>query len=131
MYLGIDLGTSNSAIASIIDGQARIFRPADGGEVLPSVIYFDKRGHRLYGRRAHDQAFAEADDDQAVDRAANRLDRLIGHALSGVSKGPSAADAQGEDDFFAVAQQEEQYQQHEGDQQQAMQHTADDAFTRA
>ena len=55
MYLGIDLGTSNSAIASIIDGQARIFRPADGGEVLPSVIYFDKRGHRLYGRRAHDQ----------------------------------------------------------------------------
>ncbi len=56
MYLGIDLGTSNSAIAGIVDGKARVFHPADGGEVLPSIIYFDKRGHRLYGRRAHDQA---------------------------------------------------------------------------
>ncbi|MDD3029697.1 MAG: Hsp70 family protein [Alphaproteobacteria bacterium] len=56
MYLGIDLGTSNSAIAGIVDGKVRIFRPVDGGEVLPSVIYFDKRGHRLYGHRAHDQA---------------------------------------------------------------------------
>ncbi|MDD4615496.1 MAG: Hsp70 family protein, partial [Alphaproteobacteria bacterium] len=56
MYIGIDLGTSNSSIAGIIDGMVRVFRPADGGEVLPSIIYFDKRGHRLYGRRAHDQA---------------------------------------------------------------------------
>ena len=56
MYLGIDLGTSNSAISGIVEGQARVFHPADGGETLPSIIYFDKRGHRLYGRRAHDQA---------------------------------------------------------------------------
>ena len=56
MYVGIDLGTSNSVIAGIVEGKAQIFRPADGGEVLPSIIYFDKRGHRLYGRRAHDQA---------------------------------------------------------------------------
>ena len=62
MYLGIDLGTSNSVIAGIVDGQARVFRPADGGEVLPSVIYFDKRGHRLYGRRAHDQALVSPDN---------------------------------------------------------------------
>lgn len=56
MYIGIDLGTSNSVIAGLEDGEARVFRPADGGEVLPSVIYVDKRGHRLYGRRAYDQA---------------------------------------------------------------------------
>ena len=62
MYLGIDLGTSNSAIAGIVDGKARVFRPADGGEVLPSIIYFDKRGHRLYGRRAHDQALVTPDN---------------------------------------------------------------------
>ncbi len=55
MYIGIDLGTSNSVIAGLIDGEIRVFRPADGGEVLPSVIYIDKRGHRLYGRRAYDQ----------------------------------------------------------------------------
>src|SRR5271170_1502549 len=62
MYLGIDLGTSNSVIAGIVDGKAKIFRPADGGDVLPSVIYFDKRGHRLYGRRAHDQALVSPDN---------------------------------------------------------------------
>ncbi|MFA4994720.1 MAG: Hsp70 family protein [Bdellovibrionales bacterium] len=62
MYLGIDLGTSNSAIAGIVDGKVRVFRPADGGEVLPSIIYFDKRGHRLYGRRAHDQALVSPEN---------------------------------------------------------------------
>lgn len=62
MYLGIDLGTSNSVIAGIENGQARVFRPADGGEALPSIIYFDKRGHRLYGRRAHDQALISPDN---------------------------------------------------------------------
>lgn len=61
MYLGIDLGTSNSAVAGIEDGEARIYRSADGGDVLPSIIYFDKRGHRLYGRRAHDQALVSPD----------------------------------------------------------------------
>jgi molecular chaperone DnaK len=72
MYIGIDLGTSNSAIAGIVDGQARVFRPADGGEVLPSVIYFDKRGHRLYGRRAHDQALV------APENVAAGFKRLMG-----------------------------------------------------
>ncbi|MGE3623811.1 MAG: Hsp70 family protein [Bdellovibrionales bacterium] len=62
MYLGIDLGTSNSVIAGIVDGKLRVFRPADGGEALPSVIYIDKRGHRLYGRRAHDQALISPDN---------------------------------------------------------------------
>ena len=62
MYLGIDLGTSNSVVAGIENGEARVYRPADGGEVLPSVIYFDKRGHRLYGRRAHDQALVSPDN---------------------------------------------------------------------
>ncbi|HVY12137.1 MAG TPA: Hsp70 family protein, partial [Alphaproteobacteria bacterium] len=57
LYLGIDLGTSNSVITGLVDNKIRIFRPVDGGETLPSMIYFDKRGYRLFGRRAHDQAF--------------------------------------------------------------------------
>src|SRR5581483_12497991 len=72
MYLGIDLGTSNSVIAGIEDGKARVFHPADGGEVLPSIIYIDKRGHRLYGRRAHDQAFV------APENVAAGFKRLMG-----------------------------------------------------
>lgn len=61
MYLGIDLGTSNSVVAGIVDGEVRVFRPVDGGDVLPSVIFFDKRGLRLYGRRAYDQAMLQPD----------------------------------------------------------------------
>jgi len=61
MYLGLDLGTSNSVAAGIVDGEVKVFRPVDGGDVLPSVIYFDKRGHRLYGRRAYDQAMVSPD----------------------------------------------------------------------
>lgn len=72
MYIGIDLGTSNSSVAGIVDKKAEIFRPTDGGEVLPSCIYIDKRGHRLYGRRAHDQAMI------APDNVALGFKRLMG-----------------------------------------------------
>jgi molecular chaperone DnaK len=72
MYIGIDLGTSNSAVAGIIDGEARVFRPADGGDVLPSVIYIDKRNHRLYGRRAYDQVLI------APENVAAGFKRLMG-----------------------------------------------------
>ena len=63
MYLGIDLGTSGTApLQALKTGKQGFFRPADGGEVLPSIIYIDKRGHRLYGRRAHDQALISPDN---------------------------------------------------------------------
>ncbi len=72
MYIGIDLGTSNSVIAGVDHGAAQVFRPADGGDVLPSVIYVDKRGHRLYGRRAYDQAMI------APENVASGFKRLMG-----------------------------------------------------
>ncbi len=74
MYLGIDLGTSNSVVAGVSDGVAQLFRPADGGDALPSVIYIDKRGHRLYGRRAYDQAML------APENVAAGYKRLMGTA---------------------------------------------------
>lgn len=74
MYIGIDLGTSNSVIAGVHEGAAQVFRPTDGGEVLPSAIYIDKRGHRLYGRRAYDQAL------MAPESVANGFKRLMGTA---------------------------------------------------
>ena len=58
MYLGIDLGTSNSAVVGHIDGATRLFKTSDGTDVLPSVIYLDKRGHRFIGKSAYDRLFA-------------------------------------------------------------------------
>jgi molecular chaperone DnaK len=62
-YLGIDLGTSNSAVAGWSGADdLRVFKTADGADVLPSVIYVDRRGHRLYGTRAHQQAILSPDN---------------------------------------------------------------------
>ena len=55
MYLGIDLGTSNSAVVGHSDGATRLFKTSDGTDVLPSVIYLDKRGHRFIGKSAYDR----------------------------------------------------------------------------
>lgn len=55
MYLGIDLGTSNSAVVGNINGSTRLFKTSDGSDVLPSVIYLDKRGHRFVGKAAQDR----------------------------------------------------------------------------
>jgi molecular chaperone DnaK len=62
MYLGIDLGTSNSAVVGN-DGQSqRLFKTAEGTDVLPSVIHLDKRGHRFVGSRAYDRIFTAPDN---------------------------------------------------------------------
>ncbi|MGO8557579.1 Hsp70 family protein, partial [Rhizobium ruizarguesonis] len=55
MYLGIDLGTSNSAVVGYVAGQLRLFKTSDGSDVLPSVIYIDIRGHRFVGKSAYDR----------------------------------------------------------------------------
>lgn len=55
MYLGIDLGTSNSAVVGNHAGELRLFKTADGRDVLPSVLYIDRRGARYVGSRAYEQ----------------------------------------------------------------------------
>jgi molecular chaperone DnaK len=55
MYLGIDLGTSNSAVAGNNGSELRLFKTAEGTDVLPSVIYIDKRAHKFVGVRAYDR----------------------------------------------------------------------------
>ncbi len=55
-YIGIDLGTTNSAICSF-DGQTtRIWKSPEQSDVTPSAIFVDRHGHRYYGRRAYEMA---------------------------------------------------------------------------
>ena len=55
MHLGIDLGTTNSAIVGMQEGRPRLFKTADGTDVLPSVIYLDKANRRFLGMRAYNR----------------------------------------------------------------------------
>jgi molecular chaperone DnaK len=51
-YIGIDLGTTNSAICSYDGMTTRIWKSPEQTDVTPSAIYIDKRGNRYYGQKA-------------------------------------------------------------------------------
>ena len=55
-FIGIDLGTTNSAICSYDGQNVRVWKSPDQNDVTPSAIYIDKRGNRYYGQRAYDNA---------------------------------------------------------------------------
>ncbi len=55
-YIGIDLGTTNSAICSYDGTNMRIWKSPEQNDVTPSAIYVDKRGNKYYGQRAYNQA---------------------------------------------------------------------------
>ena len=55
-YIGIDLGTTNSAICSYDGKNIRVWKSPDQNDVTPSAIYIDRRGNRYYGQRAYDNA---------------------------------------------------------------------------
>ncbi len=54
--VGIDLGTTNSAIAVMEGQEAEIIPNAEGGRTTPSVVAFTKTGERLVGQIAKRQA---------------------------------------------------------------------------
>ncbi len=59
--IGIDLGTTNSAVAIMEGGQATIIPNAEGNRTTPSVVAFTKDGERLVGETAKRQAIMNPD----------------------------------------------------------------------
>ena len=55
-FIGIDLGTTNSAICSYDGTNTRIWKSPEQNDVTPSAIYIDRRGGRFFGRKAYDNA---------------------------------------------------------------------------
>jgi molecular chaperone DnaK len=53
--LGIDLGTTNSAMAVLEGGEPAVIPNAEGGRTTPSVVAFTKDGQRLVGAPARRQ----------------------------------------------------------------------------
>lgn len=71
-YVGIDLGTTNSAICSYEGTQTRIWKSPEQNDVTPSAIYIDRRGNKLVGLRAYNSA------PRNPDNAAILFKRLMG-----------------------------------------------------
>jgi molecular chaperone DnaK len=53
--IGIDLGTTNSAVAVLTGGEPEVLPNAEGGRTTPSVVGFSKTGERLVGTVAKRQ----------------------------------------------------------------------------
>ena len=47
--IGIDLGTTNSCVATMENGEAVVIPNAEGGRTTPSVVAFTKNGERIVG----------------------------------------------------------------------------------
>lgn len=70
--VGIDLGTTNSLVAAIIDGQPTLIPNERGKFVTPSVVGFTETGELLVGEVAKNQAVANPE------RTITSVKRLMG-----------------------------------------------------
>ena len=74
--LGIDLGTTFSAMATIEGGQPKIIESAEGERTTPSVVAFSKNGERLAGTLARRQSITNPEN------TIYSVKRLIGRKFS-------------------------------------------------
>src|ERR1700704_2308867 len=73
--LGIDLGTTNSAIAVVKGGEPEIIENAEGARTTPSVVATSKTGERLVGLLARRQAVTNPQN------TVYQIKRFIGHTF--------------------------------------------------
>ena len=73
--LGIDLGTTNSAIAIVTGGEPQIVENAEGARTTPSVVAISKTGERLVGLLARRQAVTNPKN------TVYQIKRFIGHSF--------------------------------------------------
>jgi len=74
--IGIDLGTTNSAMAVMEAGQPTIVANAEGGRTTPSIVAVNKTGERLVGQSAKRQAVINGEN------TVFEVKRLIGRKFS-------------------------------------------------
>ncbi|MCR4325403.1 MAG: molecular chaperone DnaK [Patescibacteria group bacterium] len=73
--IGIDLGTTNSAVACVRDGEPEIIENAEGARTTPSVVAISKTGERLVGLLARRQAVTNPQN------TVYQIKRFIGHTF--------------------------------------------------
>jgi molecular chaperone DnaK len=74
--IGIDLGTTNSCVAVLEGGDAKVIANAEGANTTPSIVAFTVSGEKLVGQTAKRQAVTNPD------RTIFEAKRLIGRKLT-------------------------------------------------
>ncbi len=78
--IGIDLGTTNSAMAVLTGGEPEVIPNAEGGRTTPSVVAFTTGGERLVGAVARRQAVTNPQN------TVFSVKRFMGRAFSEVNE---------------------------------------------
>ena len=95
--IGIDLGTTNSAMAVMQGGEPAVINTAEGERLCPSVVAVNKNHERLVGRVARNQAIVNPEntifsikrfmgrkyDDPEVQRTISRVPYKVAKAPNG------------------------------------------------
>jgi molecular chaperone DnaK len=76
--IGIDLGTTNSAVAYMVAGKPEVIANAEGNRTTPSVVAINKSGDRLVGQVAQRQRVTNAKN------TIYGVKRLIGRKFSDI-----------------------------------------------
>ena len=74
--IGIDLGTTNSAVAIIEGGQPKIIENVEGNRTTPSIVSVNKNGERSVGQIAKRQAVTNPEN------TVYGVKRFMGHSFS-------------------------------------------------
>jgi len=92
--VGIDLGTTNSAVAAMEAGTATIIPNAEGTRTTPSVVAYSKSGELLVGQIAKRQAVVNPENTfYSVKRFVGRKVEEVSEELKEVSYGVEAVGA--------------------------------------
>lgn len=75
LAVGIDLGTTNSLVASVISGSAEVIRDEEGAAILPSVVHYAADGSVTVGAKALRDASTDAKN------TISSAKRLIGRTM--------------------------------------------------
>ena len=73
--IGIDLGTTNSCVAVMEGGDAKVVENAEGGRTTPSMVAFTEDGERLVGQAAKRQSVTNPENTLSA------IKRLIGRTF--------------------------------------------------
>ena len=74
--IGIDLGTTNSCVAVMENGEPVVIQNSEGGRTTPSIVGFTSKGERIVGAPAKNQMVINPKN------SVYSVKRLIGHRFS-------------------------------------------------
>ena len=78
LAVGIDLGTTNSVVAIVVDGSAKVLRDEFGKGLIPSVVHYGDDGSVVVGEKAREAIL------EAPDHVVSSIKRLMGRGLEDV-----------------------------------------------